>query len=109
MEIAERLRVSHPFIVRVVAKLEALGLITIKNDRDDLRRKWLTLTEKGRAEAAHLNRLNRDLDVVFRRVFEEAGVDLLDAVDRFEAALAREPLAGRLQSQLSSEDTPCVR
>ncbi|GGE04957.1 hypothetical protein GCM10011515_25660 [Tsuneonella deserti] len=104
VEIAERLRVTHPFIVRLAARLEQLGLVAIQADKEDLRRKWVSLTEAGSKEAVRLKELNAALERVFGEIGRETGADLLGAIDLYEAALAAAPLAGRIERQLSSGD-----
>lgn len=108
MEIAERLRVTHPFIVRLVSRLESLELVCVTHDASDLRRKWVTLTAKGTSEASVLKRLNSALERVLGSIATEAGADLLGCVSRFESELETKSLSDRLTSQFSTGVAPCV-
>src|SRR5699024_10171458 len=46
MEIAERLKLSHPAIVKLVNKMKAKGYLTSKRDEQDKRKFQLQLSEK---------------------------------------------------------------
>jgi DNA-binding MarR family transcriptional regulator len=108
VDIAERLRFTHPFIVRLVSRLEALHLVSITNDPTDLRRKWVALTAKGTREAGVLRRLNTALEDAFQEVAAESGADLLQCVSRFEKELAATPLSTRIDERLVAGATTCA-
>jgi len=96
-EIAARLRLSHPLIIRLVRELSGRGLVKTAQDPADGRRRPVTLTAAGRAEAARLLQLNAQIAAAYRDLFEDAGVDGLAAIERLEAALARRGYAERLR------------
>ena len=108
MEIAGRLRLTHPLIVRLVAKLEDMGLVAVHCDDTDLRRKRVSLTGRGQQEAEELLALNGALTAVFQEVFARTGVNLLDALDQFEAEFAAIPLRDAIDRQLAKGTEPCV-
>jgi DNA-binding MarR family transcriptional regulator len=103
VEISRRLQLSHPLIVRMAQRFEALGLVTVERDPDDARRKRLVPTAKGRAEAAAVRRFNAALDAMFERLLGEIGCDLIAVLDRLDAALRTIPVEQRL-SETQRED-----
>lgn len=50
MEIAERLNLSHPAIVKLINKMKEKGYIKSKRDKEDLRKYHLKLSEKAQQE-----------------------------------------------------------
>jgi DNA-binding MarR family transcriptional regulator len=95
-EIAARLRLTHPLIVKLARELEALGLVRAEQDPADGRRRPLFLTAAGRRQAARLARLNARIARAYGELFAEAGVDAFAAVVAVERALTRRSLAQRL-------------
>lgn len=105
VEIAQRLGLSHPLIVRMAQRFEALGLITIEVDPSDARRRQLTPTRKARREAAAIRAFNARLGTMFDALFQEVGCDLLTVLDRMDAALAATPIPARLAALDRNEGT----
>lgn len=102
-EIAYRLRLSHPLIIKLAAALAAAGLVRDESDPADSRRRLLALTDTGAAEAARIARFSAALGRTFEGMFEEAGADLYAALERFEAAAEARPIAARLEAELEKE------
>lgn len=98
VEISRRLQLSHPLIVRMARRFEQAGLVEILRDPDDARRRQLTPTDKGRAEAKALRDLNGRIAAMFGQVFAEIDCDLVTTLDRLDAALKALPAAKRLSS-----------
>lgn len=106
VEIASRLRLSHPHIIRTTRELARLGLATFKSDPADKRRSNVALTRKGSAAAAKLKSLNPSIERGYRDLFDEIGVDLVDVVDKVTRALARRGIAERVRPFLSEKVEP---
>lgn len=82
-ELAERLEIEGPTLVRLLHQLGAMGLVTRQQNPDDHRANTLHLTTSGRATA---KRLRRAMDGVRARLL--AGVsddELADALRVFDA------------------------
>ena len=95
-QIAERLRVSHPLMIKLLRGLEQQGLVRARRDRADARRRPISLTPKGRREAELAQAATQALAQAYGGLFDEMGLDLLDAVARLERACAERPFAQRL-------------
>ncbi len=99
-EIASRLRLSHPMIIKLARTLEAAGLVADSADRADQRRRLIALTGKGEAQTAIAQAMLGDVARTFDDMFGEAGIDLFAALERFEAVAARWPIADRLAAKV---------
>ena len=95
-EIATRLRLTHPLIIKLTRELEVLGLVRIDQDVRDGRRRPVSLTVAGRRQAARLAEVNQRLDRVYRQLFAEAGVDGFAAIVEIERALTARSFTQRL-------------
>lgn len=100
-EIATRIRLSHPFIVRTLGELERLDLVVLGRDAKDKRKRMVRLTEKGRSEAQAFVATAAPLAAAYASLFEDAGVDLAAALDAVEQAHRRRSLAERLSPPAS--------
>lgn len=102
-EIAHRLRLSHPLIIRLAEALEAAKLVRAERDPQDQRRRLLTLTPRGEAEVDRIEAFLHAMAAVFTEIFAEEGADLFTAVERFEVAVERIPLVGRIDAALAEQ------
>jgi DNA-binding MarR family transcriptional regulator len=96
-EIASRLRLSHPLIIKLVRELEALGLARTEQDPADGRRRPVSLTQAGRAQAARFRAITETLAEVYARLFSDAGIDGIVFVERLERALRDRDFGQRLR------------
>lgn len=101
-EIATRLRLTHPLIIKLTREMAELGLVRIDQDSRDGRRRPVSLTAAGRAQAARLAEVNRRLASIYQEIFEQAGVDGFAAVVAIERVLADRDFLQRLA------ETPAV-
>ena len=108
VEVSRRLRLSHPLIVRMARQFEALGLVTSEKDLQDSRRKQLVSTAKGHDEAQTLRAFNIRVSAMFADLFADIGCDVIETLDRLDAALAATPVEQRLallQTGASPDET----
>ena len=109
-EIAFRLRLSHPLLVKLIDTLEQQGFVALGTDPTDARRRPVWLTAPGRREATQVRRALAAMEAAFSGISDEVGVDLFDLVSRVENACERDPLPNRLDrlwTQIASEEMTC--
>lgn len=94
--IAQRLRLSHPLIIKLTSALIAAGYAEQRADPNDNRRRLIALTPQGEAEVARLADLLNVIERTLHVLFDEVGVDLFAAIARFEAATDAVPVGERL-------------
>lgn len=75
-DLAERLGVTQQAASKVVAELEALGILEGRIDATDLRRRRIALSERGRALVDEARRARRALEASLAR---KHGAEALDA------------------------------
>jgi DNA-binding MarR family transcriptional regulator len=92
-EIAERLRLTHPGIIGITDEMRDAGIVAFLKDREDARRRTVTLTPKGRALAARLHATWAALQSAQRRRFSDAGCDIVAVLNTVEDGLVARPLA----------------
>lgn len=98
VEVARRLRQSHPLMVRMAQRFETLGLVTIKSDPADARRRLLVPSAKGRRQAKAIREFNIRLNVMFEALFAEIDCPLAAALGRLDAALDAVSIAERISA-----------
>ncbi len=96
-EISNRLAFSHPLIIRFVRGLLKEGYVTQQGDPADARRRLIALTAKGRRHVDYILEFSPILSAALRSLFEEMGVDLYLAVEKFELAMAERSFIDRLE------------
>src|SRR5438128_2708573 len=89
-DIAARLRLTHPLIIKLTDRLLELGLVGQEADPRDARRRLISLTAEGLAEAGRLEAATAVIDRAYGELSEEVGVDLLALTEALDAAVARE-------------------
>lgn len=97
--LAGALGISHPSVSETRRSLEGAGLIQATADSSDGRRRVLALTADGQALVARLGALWHAFDAAAQALDDEAG-GVTAALDRLEAALARQPLGERIRDAM---------
>lgn len=97
-DLASRLRLSHQLASQRVKWLVREDFAEVAPGRDDARRRIVSLTAAGRAEAEKLQEFLPVLRAAYTDLFEEVGSDLHRAVLRAATALAERPLRERCDS-----------
>jgi DNA-binding MarR family transcriptional regulator len=103
-EISNRLSLSHPLIIRLVRRLIGEGYVTQQSDPADARRRLIGLTDKGRRHVDYIREFMPVLSEAYGRLFQDMGVDLYSAVEKFEQAISERPLVDRLQEASSRKE-----
>lgn len=99
-EIAGRLGVTHAAVIKQSKPLLDARLIARRQDAADRRRMPLSLTDRGRREAAKVVLFMKAAQQVYQDLFKEVGADMFEAILRFDAALDRTPFDQRMQTEL---------
>jgi DNA-binding MarR family transcriptional regulator len=87
-EIAERLGVEVPTVVRTAQRMEASGLVAKERDPRDRRRSRIVLTERGRAVEPAVRAVLRDLErAAVRGLSATERAQLLDLLTRVRTNL----------------------
>jgi DNA-binding MarR family transcriptional regulator len=107
-EIAQSLKLSHPAIIQISQMLVKKGVVESSQDDEDRRVRRLKLTNKGKELASTLQPIWNDFEIATARMFEGAGIDILDVVQRIESELDKEPISERIIKQVKERQYNAV-
>lgn len=102
--IAAALRLSHPLILKLVEQLVDLGLASAAQDVADRRRRMVSLTAAGHAEAERLALANAAMAASYAEVLGALGVDGLEMMRSMEADCRSGTFAARLSANMKETE-----
>lgn len=101
-EIADALKLTHPAVIAITDEMREAGIVSSARDREDARRRAVTLTAKGRSLTKQLHELWSAMAQTQRRRFADAGCDIVAVLDAIDDSLTTQPLVtdvlGRVRS-----------
>ncbi len=98
-EVASRIGLSHPAIIKIVESMEEAGLIeSAKNSRDG-RKRMIALSAKGEALIPELQPVWKALEEELRELFAELNIDILGVLANVERVIQEKPISKRVQER----------
>lgn len=107
-EIAQSLKMSHPAVIQISEMLTKKGLVESRQDDTDRRVRRLGLTDKGKELALSLQPIWNDFEIATARMFENAGLDMLDIILKIEKQLDKESISERIIKQVKERQYKAV-
>lgn len=95
-EIADALRLTHPAVIAITDEMRDAGIVSSSRDRTDARRRAVALTAKGRSYSKSLHQLWSAMGQAQRRLFSDAGCDIVAVLDAVDDRLAQRPLGDEI-------------
>jgi len=102
-DIATAIGQSHPFVIKAVKQLRALGLVDTRSDPKDGRRTIVKLTSKGKTQAQRLLDVRPVFEAAYRRLMREADAEVFESLWRLEGALGKEGFADRIAAERTAD------
>jgi DNA-binding MarR family transcriptional regulator/GNAT superfamily N-acetyltransferase len=99
---AESLGISHPTVIQTAKSLIKARLIHSRQDRKDLRKRFLSLTAKGQKLALLMIPVWESFAATVAEIVHESDVDLLDMLERIETSMDREDVQPRILRHLKA-------
>lgn len=99
-EIADALKLTHPAVIGITDEMRDAGILSSARDREDARRRAVTLTSKGRNLSKKLHELWSAMAQTQRRRFADAGCDIVAVLDAMDDSLTTQPLAADILSRV---------
>lgn len=99
--IADALGLTHPAVNQIAAQMARRGLLTSRKDKDDERRRLLSLTPKGRRVVGDLQPLWDAVEKCTSQLIRESGYDLLSSITDIEEALDNQEMYDRIGNFLT--------
>lgn len=103
-DIANSLSLRHPSVIQVVNEMIDKGLLQSKSDSRDRRYRQASLTPKGQRLFKKLQPIWEAFEVAGREIVKEMDNNLIEAITKFESALARQSLYDRILIKLKSNE-----
>ncbi|WP_130618047.1 MarR family winged helix-turn-helix transcriptional regulator [Dyella amyloliquefaciens] len=98
-DIAAAIGQSHPFVIKAVKQLKALGLVDTRSDPKDGRRTIVRLTSKGKSQAQRLLDVRPVFEAAYRRLMREADAEIFESLWRLEDALGKKDFSDRIAAE----------
>jgi DNA-binding MarR family transcriptional regulator/predicted N-acetyltransferase YhbS len=99
-EIADELRLTHAAVNQTAGTMELRGLVRSRKGRPDGRRRILILSRKGHRLVERLRPVWNTIRSRAEELIDEAGVDLLAALDRMEESLSHRSYYERIAESI---------
>lgn len=99
-DMASALSISPPAISQVTGDMVRKGIIIVKPDEDDKRKRILTLTPKGEKTMSALEPIWDAVTECTEDLIEETGIDILGAITAMENRLEKKNMVRRLRKRL---------
>jgi DNA-binding MarR family transcriptional regulator len=100
-DIAEMLGVSRPAVSQMASAMAKRGLIEVRTDDHDRRRKCLTLSKKGRKIVDSLRPIWEMVGTCAGEVIEESGYDMMGAISAFEKGHEEKSIYDRVMKRMA--------
>jgi len=97
-EIANKLNMSHPAIIKITNALLKKDFICSSHGDADKRKRFLTISQKGKEILPKLNPLWKAFSTASKELFTDSGIDMLSVISKFEKALNKRSLTERVIS-----------
>ncbi|NZA25682.1 bifunctional helix-turn-helix transcriptional regulator/GNAT family N-acetyltransferase [Luteimonas sp. SJ-92] len=107
--IAREIGLTHSAISQLATRLTRAGLLRREPAPDDRRQRVLALTERCQAELKAARPLWQAMRETVEHRLTGIGVDLLDALSRYEASLDAQPLPAEVAERLRQRQAEQVR
>ncbi|MCP4570383.1 MAG: GNAT family N-acetyltransferase [FCB group bacterium] len=99
-EIARELRLTHPAVNQIAGSVTKAGLLTSSRDKNDDRKRLLSLTPKGKKLVARMVPIWRDIELSTAELLKSSGSNLLSALDRIERSLDENDMYVRVSERI---------
>jgi len=107
-EIADALKVSHPAVIQTAQMLVKRGLVHSFQDEVDRRKRRLAVTPKGKELAAKLTPVWNCFLAAVSEIFDSAGMDMLEVIQKVEAELDKEEMGNRIIRKIKEMQSKAV-
>ncbi len=103
-EIAEALKLSHPAIVQMVNELLEKKLIQAKVDKNDARKRLISLSPQGKKSLQKLEPILGSILEENKKWISSADANIMSILDQLEEALDRQSMYQRIKMNLLNKE-----
>ncbi|WP_141734303.1 bifunctional helix-turn-helix transcriptional regulator/GNAT family N-acetyltransferase [Oligoflexus tunisiensis] len=98
-EVASRIGLSHPAIIKIIESMEEAGLIESGRNSRDARKRMITLSAKGEALIPELQPVWKALEEELKQLFADLNIDILGVLESMERMIQEKPISKRVQER----------
>lgn len=102
IEIADRLKLSHPAVVQFANQMKSKNYVLEKKDKNDARKRMLAISTKGKLLIEKLQPILVQIENSTRELLQESGIDVLYAIEKIEKSLQTQSMYDRVKTGLKS-------
>ena len=106
-EIAESLQLSHPAIVQLVQELLQKNLIKAMADKQDARKRMVSLTAAGKKTLAQIEPILAGIKAENKKWIAQASANLLTVLTELETALDHQTMYQRIKLNILQQEPDC--
>ncbi|HMQ68930.1 MAG TPA: bifunctional helix-turn-helix transcriptional regulator/GNAT family N-acetyltransferase [Ignavibacteria bacterium] len=99
-EITEELGYSQPAVTQIANSLIKKKLIRAVKSKNDSRKKFITITEKGKALIEKLNPVWEDIEIAVKELLDSTDYDILFIISKLESALDSKDIYSRVMEKI---------
>lgn len=97
--IAREIGQTHASVSQVVREMAKNGFVIERRDKEDQRKNFVSLTEKGSNAAIRLEQQHEDVSAAINKAFSESQYDLWKAIEEWEYLLEQKSLLRRVEEE----------
>jgi DNA-binding MarR family transcriptional regulator len=97
--IAREIGQTHASVSQVVREMVKNGFVMERKDKDDQRKNFVSLTDKGKSAAARLQEQHEDVSAAIDKAFRESQYNLWKAIEEWEYLLEQKSLLRRVEEE----------
>lgn len=95
--IAREIGQTHASVSQIIREMVKNGFVAERKDKDDQRKNFVSLTDKGKSAAAKLQEQHEDVSAAIDQAFAESQYDLWKAIEEWEYLLEHKSLLRRVE------------
>jgi DNA-binding MarR family transcriptional regulator/predicted GNAT family N-acyltransferase len=107
--IANDIGQTHASVSQIVSEMVKNGFVTERRTKNDQRKNFVSLTEKGRNAAMKLEKQHEDVSSAIDRMFSESQYDLWKAIEEWEYLLEQKSLLRRVEEEKKKRESGNVQ
>lgn len=101
-EIAHHIGISQPAVTQILNSMIKKNLVKIVKDKNDTRKKIITISKKGKAMFPQLLPLWKDFELGVGEIFTKSEINILDVLEKIEDAMNEKSIFDRVTERVKN-------
>ena len=108
-EVASRVGLSHPAIIKIVESMEEAGLIDSSRNNRDARKRMIALSDEAKNLLPQLQPIWKALEAEMIELFKKLGINILDVLSQIENELETKPVSQRVHERVRNQQALSIK